>query len=132
MYELKNPIETTLVQYINGILKNFKERTRKSKSNSKKVKEDKEENQKTTFDNNNLNLFDMNEKNINSKPIDKVKIMFENLSSEEKLKVEKEAVKMCAATENIEEVFIYGIKRTSPNIYFNTIRKYIENILKNS
>lgn len=28
MYELKNPIETTLVQYINGILKNFKEEKR--------------------------------------------------------------------------------------------------------
>ena len=38
MYELKSPIETTLVQYIAGILKNFKEDTKKTKTNSTKEK----------------------------------------------------------------------------------------------
>ena len=134
MYELKSPIETTLVQYIAGILKNFKEDTKKTKSNStkekKSEKKDKKEKKKQTSDNANLNLFNLEDKIISLETKDELKIEFENLDKEQKLEVEKEAVNLCAEAEGISPEFLFTMKRNSPSIYFNTIRKYIEKTMK--
>lgn len=134
MYELKSPIETTLVQYIAGILKNFKEDTKKTKSNStkekKSEKKEKKEKKKQTSDNANLNLFNLEDKIISLETKDELKIEFENLDKEQKLEVEKEAVNLCAEAEGISPEFLFTMKRNSPSIYFNTIRKYIEKTMK--
>lgn len=138
MYELKNPIETTLVQYINGILKNFKEEKKKDKITTKKekvstklkTKERNKENQKTTLTNSTLNLFNLEDKIISLESKDEVKVIFESLPNEEKLKIEKEAVNLCAIKEDISSEFLFTMKRNSPNIYFNTIKKYIEKVIK--
>lgn len=138
MYELKNPIETTLVQYINGILKNFKEEKKKDKITTKKekvstklkTKERNKEKQKTTLTNSTLNLFNLEDKIISLESKDEVKVIFESLPNEEKLKIEKEAVNLCAIKEDISSEFLFTMKRNSPNIYFNTIKKYIEKVIK--
>ncbi len=134
MYELKSPIETTLVQYIAGILKNFKEDTKKTKSNStkekKSEKKEKKEKKKQTSDNANLNLFNLEDKIISLETKDELKIEFENLDNKQKLEVEKEAVNLCAEAEGISPEFLFTMKRNSPSIYFNTIRKYIEKTMK--
>ena len=136
MYELKSPIETTLVQYIAGILKNFKEDTKKTKTKSNSTKEkksekkEKKEKKKQTSDNANLNLFNLEDKIISLETKDELKIEFENLDNEQKLEVEKEAVNLCAEAEGISPEFLFTMKRNSPNIYFNTIRKYIEKTMK--
>lgn len=136
MYELKSPIETTLVQYIAGILKNFKEDTKKTKTKSNSTKEkksekkEKKEKKKQTSDNANLNLFNLEDKIISLETKDELKIEFENLDNEQKLEVEKEAVNLCAEAEGISPEFLFTMKRNSPSIYFNTIRKYIEKTMK--
>lgn len=138
MYELKSPIETTLVQYINGILKNFKEEKKKDKSlpskekvtKTIKAKEIKKETKKTTLTNSNLNLFNLDDKIISLEPKDELKVEFENLEDNKKIEVEKEAVKLCAEAEGISPEFLFTMKRNSPSIYFNTIRKYIEKTMK--
>lgn len=138
MYELKSPIETTLVQYINGILKNFKEEKKKDKSlpskekvtKTIKAKEIKKEAKKTTLTNSNLNLFNLDDKIVSLEPKDELKGEFENLEDNKKIEVEKEAVKLCAEDEKISPEFLFTMKRNSPSIYFNTIRKYIEKIIK--
>lgn len=138
MYELKSPIETTLVQYINGILKNFKEEKKKDKSlpskekvtKTIKAKEVKKETKKTTLTNSNLNLFNLDDKIVSLEPKDELKVEFENLEDNKKIEVEKEAVKLCAEDEKISPEFLFTMKRNSPSIYFNTIRKYIEKTMK--
>lgn len=138
MYELKSPIETTLVQYINGILKNFKEEKKKDKSlpskekvtKTIKAKEIKKETKKTTLTNSNLNLFNLDDKIVSLEPKDELKVEFENLEANKKIEVEKEAVKLCAEDEKISPEFLFTMKRNSPSIYFNTIRKYIEKTMK--
>jgi hypothetical protein len=138
MYELKSPIETTLVQYINGILKNFKEEKKKDKSlpskekvtKTIKAKEIKKEAKKTTLTNSNLNLFNLDDKIVSLEPKDELKGEFENLEDNKKIEVEKEAVKLCAEDEKISPEFLFTMKRNSPSIYFNTIRKYIEKTMK--
>lgn len=138
MYELKSPIETTLVQYINGILKNFKEEKKKDRSlpskekvtKTIKAKEIKKEAKKTTLTNSNLNLFNLDDKIVSLEPKDELKGEFENLEDNKKIEVEKEAVKLCAEDEKISPEFLFTMKRNSPSIYFNTIRKYIEKTMK--
>ncbi len=138
MYELKSPIETTLVQYINGILKNFKEEKKKDKSlpskekvtKTIKAKEVKKETKKTTLTKSNLNLFNLDDKIVSLEPKDELKVEFENLEDNKKIEVEKEAVKLCAEDEKISPEFLFTMKRNSPSIYFNTIRKYIEKTMK--
>lgn len=138
MYELKSPIETTLVQYINGILKNFKEEKKKDKSlpskekvtKTIKAKEIKKETKKTTLTKSNLNLFNLDDKIVSLEPKDELKVEFENLEDNKKIEVEKEAVKLCAEDEKISPEFLFTMKKNSPSIYFNTIRKYIEKTMK--
>lgn len=135
---LNKNIKTTLVQYINGVLKNiYKSETPKQ----------------------NLTLFGGNEvkektiiskkkikqarKGIKTKPLTNVMkelkdeveiprdvlIEFEKLDDYEKLKVEEQAVKLCSEDTGTKiEVIVY-LKQSSKIIYLNTIKKYIERVL---
>lgn len=135
---LNKNIKTTLVQYINGVLKNiYKSETPKQ----------------------NLTLFGGNEvkektiiskkkikqarKGIKTKPLTNamkdlkdevgiprdVLIEFEKLDDYEKLKVEEKALKLCSEEAKVSENFLLTMKEKSKVLYLNTIKKYIERAL---
>lgn len=138
---LTGNIKTTLVQYINGILKN--------------ISIDENLNNKQ-----NLTLFNniVKEKGLKSKkkinqarrgvkkpvissikdiisetetPISKdLMAEFNEYDEFEKLKIEEQALKICSQEEGIDINFLLTMKAKSKNIYLNTIRRYIERVLK--
>lgn len=136
---LNGNIKTTLVQYINGILKNIS--ADESSSNKQ-----------------NLTLFNniVKEKGLKSKKkinqarrsvkkpvISSIKdiitdtdipkdLMAEYNSYDEfeKLKIEEKALKICSQEEGIDVNFLLTMKSKSKNIYLNTIKRYIERVIK--
>lgn len=136
---LTKNIKTTLVQYINGVLKNIdrgeitekqnltlfnnevKEKTIISK---KKIKQARKSIKKS------INVTDI--KNLKEEldiPIDIIE-EFEKLDDYEKLKVEEEAIKLCSSDTGTNEKFLLLMKESSKVIYLNTIKKYIGQILE--
>lgn len=136
---LTKNIKTTLVQYINGVLKNIdrgeitekqnltlfnnevKEKTIISK---KKIKQARKSIKKS------INVTDI--KNLKEEldiPIDIIE-EFEQLDDYEKLKVEEEAIKLCSSDTGTNEKFLLLMKESSKVIYLNTIKKYIGQILE--
>ncbi|MDU1910318.1 chromosomal replication initiator DnaA [Fusobacterium sp.] len=136
---LNGNIKTTLVQYINGILKNIS--TDESSSNKQ-----------------NLTLFNniVKEKGLKSKKkinqarrsvkkpvISSIKDIitdtdipkdlmaeYNNYDEFEKLKIEEKALKICSQEEGIDVNFLLTMKSKSKNIYLNTIKRYIERVIK--
>lgn len=136
---LNGNIKTTLVQYINGILKNI---SADENSSNKQ----------------NLTLFNniVKEKGLKSKKkinqarrsvkkpvISSIKdiitdtdipkdLMAEYNSYDEfeKLKIEEKALKICSQEEGIDVNFLLTMKSKSKNIYLNTIKRYIERVIK--
>ncbi|BBA49655.1 replication initiator protein A [Fusobacterium varium] len=136
---LNGNIKTTLVQYINGILKNIS--ADESSSNKQ-----------------NLTLFNniVKEKGLKSKKkinqarrsvkkpvISSIKDIitdtdipkdlmaeYNNYDEFEKLKIEEKALKICSQEEGIDVNFLLTMKSKSKNIYLNTIKRYIERVIK--
>lgn len=136
---LNGNIKTTLVQYINGVLKNI---SLDENANNKQ----------------NLTLFNniIKEKGLKSKKkinqarrgvkkpvINSIKDIIsgtdisKDLMSEfneydefEKLKIEEQALKLCSQEEGIDINFLLTMKAKSKNIYLNTIKRYIERVIK--
>lgn len=136
---LNGNIKTTLVQYINGVLKNI---SLDENANNKQ----------------NLTLFNniVKEKGLKSKKkinqarrgvkkpvINSIKDIIsgtdisKDLMSEfneydefEKLKIEEQALKLCSQEEGIDVNFLLTMKAKSKNIYLNTIKRYIERVIK--
>ena len=134
---LNKNIKTTLVQYINGVLKNIyksetprqnlqlfnndvKEKTIISK---RKIKQARKGIKAKTLTNTIKDLKD--ELDI---PRD-VLIEFEKLDDYEKLKVEEKALKLCSEEAKVSETFLLTMKEKSKVLYLNTIKKYIEKVL---
>ena len=134
---LNKNIKTTLVQYINGVLKNLyksetpkqnlqlfnndvKEKTIISK---RKIKQARKGIKAKTLTNTIKDLKD--ELDI---PRD-VLIEFEKLNDYEKLKVEEKALKLCSEEAKVSETFLLTMKEKSKVLYLNTIKKYIEKVL---
>ena len=134
---LNKNIKTTLVQYINGVLKNIyksdtpkqnlqlfnndvKEKTIISK---RKIKQARKGIKTKTLTNAIRDLKD--EVGI---PRD-VLIEFEKLDDYEKLKVEEKALKLCSEEAKVSETFLLTMKEKSKVLYLNTIKKYIEKVL---
>ena len=134
---LNKNIKTTLVQYINGVLKNLykseiprqnlqlfnndvKEKTIISK---RKIKQARKGIKAKTLTNTIKDLKD--ELDI---PRD-VLIEFEKLDDYEKLKVEEKALKFCSEEAKVSETFLLTMKEKSKVLYLNTIKKYIEKVL---
>ncbi|WP_300362107.1 chromosomal replication initiator DnaA [Fusobacterium sp.] len=136
---LTKNIKTTLVQYINGVLKNIdrgeftekqnltlfsnevKEKTIISK---KKIKQARKGIKKT------ITVNDIKElKEDLDIPMDII-MEFEKLDDYEKLKVEEEAIKLCSNDTGTDEKFLLLMKESSKIIYLNTIKKYIGQILE--
>lgn len=134
---LNKNIKTTLVQYINGVLKNLyksetpkqnlqlfnndvKEKTIISK---RKIKQARKGIKAKTLTNTIKDLKD--ELDI---PRD-ILIEFEKLDDYEKLKVEEKALKLCSEEAKVSETFLLTMKEKSKVLYLNTIKKYIEKVL---
>jgi len=136
---LNGNIRTTLVQYINGVLKNI---SLDENANNKQ----------------NLTLFNniVKEKGLKSKKkinqarrgvkkpvINSIKDIisgtdiskdlmteFNEYDEFEKLKIEEQALKLCSQEEGIDVNFLLTMKAKSKNIYLNTIKRYIERVIK--
>lgn len=136
---LNGNIKTTLVQYINGVLKNI---SLDENANNKQ----------------NLTLFNniVKEKGLKSKKkinqarrgvkkpvINSIKdiisgtdiskdlmVEFNEYDEFEKLKIEEQALKLCSQEEGIDVNFLLTMKAKSKNIYLNTIKRYIERVIK--
>ncbi|MEG0235010.1 replication initiator protein A [Cetobacterium sp.] len=135
---LNSNIKTTLVQYINGVLKNLlSQESDVSKQNltlfnnivkekgliSKKKINQARRTVKKPVINSLKELID--ETDIS---VDILKI-FDEYDEYEKLKIEEQAIKLCSLEENIDVNFLLTMKRKSKKIYFNTIKKYIERVI---
>lgn len=136
---LNGNIKTTLVQYINGILKNIsvdemstgkqnltlfnnivKEKGLKSK---KKINQARRGVKKPVIS----NIKDI----ITDTEIPKdLMAEFNTYDEFEKLKIEEKALKICSQEEGIEISFLLTMKAKSKHIYLNTIKRYIERVLK--
>ncbi|WP_231549768.1 MULTISPECIES: replication initiator protein A [unclassified Cetobacterium] len=135
---LNSNIKTTLVQYINGVLKNLLSQ-----------EEDVSKQNLTLFNNIVKEKGLISKKKINQarktvkKPvinsikelIDETDIsidilkVFDEYDEYEKLKIEEQAINLCSLEENIDVNFLLTMKRKSKKIYFNTIKKYIERVI---
>ncbi len=136
---LNGNIKTTLVQYINGILKNIsadesssnkqnltlfnnivKEKGLKSK---KKINQARRSVKKPVIS----SIKDI----INDTDIPKdLMAEYNNYDEFEKLKIEEKALKICSQEEGIDVNFLLTMKSKSKNIYLNTIKRYIERVIK--
>lgn len=121
---LKNEIKTTLVQYINGILKNLKD----NKTENLQIFKTKES--KTTFENSKKESTNIKE-TINSFEKSDILMAFEKLSEKEKATFENLALEMCSKETDIDKSFLLTMKRKSLTIYWNTLKPYLEKILIN-
>ncbi|MEE0137695.1 hypothetical protein [Fusobacterium ulcerans] len=133
---LKNEIKTTLVQYINGILKNLKD----NKTENLQIFKTEElkttfknnlEKEKATFENSKKESTNIKEA-INSFEKSEILIAFENLSEKEKTTFENSALEMCSKETDIDKSFLLTMKSKSLTIYWNTLKPYLERILINN
>ena len=138
---LNSEIKSTLVQYINGILRNLRKMDRNARKSNK----------------NNLTLFNqiIREKPLKSKKqlkkarkhlknpaitnikdviedTDKKDIMqdYHGLDEFEKLIIEEKSLELCSQYEDIPKEFLYNLRKVSKRVYFITLKKYIGIALK--
>lgn len=136
---LNKNIKSTLVQYINGVIKNISKTETQNKQNL------------TLFGNNDVKektlitkkKIKQARKGIKTKPLAKmikefeeevdiprdVIEEFEKLDEYEKLKIEEKALKLCSQEAKVSEAFLLTMKEKSKVLYLNTIKKYIEKVL---
>lgn len=135
---LNNNIKSTLVQYINGILKNLQvEENDTNKQNltlfnnivkekglisKKKINAARKTVKKPAIN----SIKDL----INEEELSKdILLEFEKFDEYEKMKIEEKALKLCSQEEKIDVNFLLTMKSKSQKIYLNTIKKYIERVL---
>jgi plasmid replication initiation protein len=131
LYEsVKQDIKTTLVQYINGIMKNIKEEGKTlpsdgfSQSRETKVKmvgKDEKKEEVTEVISNKLLPKEENENQE-----DMTFEEFEKLDVKIREQLEKEAIELTVKKEKIPRKFLLDLKKKSIKIYFNTIKSNIE------
>ena len=138
--KLNTHVKTTLVQYINGVIRNMKseEKLYKKKYNrnnltlfaqpkSSVVLKNKKSSSKLKLSKPTIKSIKdiINETNLS----EDIMVRFEDLDDFEKLKIEEKALKICAIREKIEVSFLLTLKQKSKGIYMNTIKKYIAEVL---
>ncbi|WP_319200109.1 replication initiation protein [uncultured Ilyobacter sp.] len=119
LYEgVKYEIKTTVVQYINGIMKNVKPEIKEKKDKQKKS---------TKFDITNSQETDMVEDSLAQQRNELISIEeFNMLSNEKKKELEEIAIRLVSEKESVTEKSLMNLKKRSFSIYFNTIKKYIK------
>lgn len=119
---LNTDIKTTLVQYMNGVIKNMK---------TEKKAEKKE----------NLQLFKQGtvkpkKKNIPGEAIkrkvkpEQIEKMYNKLDEIQKIEVEQKALEICEKKEGVSISFLLQLKKKSEAIYMSTITRFIGEVLE--
>lgn len=115
---LKNEIQTTLVQYINGIMKNISIGSKNTKSNNEVPKK---------ISN---NIFKVQEDNFQNIFIDAPQEneleIFKKLDIFDKLKIEERALDLCVTKEEVDINFLLSMKEKSESLYLGAIKNYIK------
>ncbi|MFK4786226.1 chromosomal replication initiator DnaA [Fusobacterium sp. MFO224] len=134
---LNKNIKTTLVQYINGILKNMYKTNNGQKQNLTLFNNDVKE--KVMISKKKIKQARKGIKKSLTNTIKELKeeveiprdilIEFDKFDEYEKLKIEEEALKLCSEDTGTEESFLFVLKNNSKMIYLNTIKKYIGQVL---
>lgn len=142
---LNTEIKSTLVQYINGMLKNMRrsEETpliKSSKQNltlfthgakekpltsKKKIKNARKHLKKPTIN----SVKDIMDSPVPARQKDPL-LEFDKFDDYQKLKIEEKALKLCSEGENIDVNFLLTLKSKSKTIYLNTIKKYLVQALE--
>lgn len=142
---LNTEIKSTLVQYINGILKNLRKTDsekliKSSKQNltlfthgvkekpltsKKKIKNARRNLKKPTIN----SVKDIMDSPVPAREKDPL-LEFDKFDDYQKLKVEEKALKLCSEGEKIDVNFLLTLKSKSKTIYLNTIKKYIVQALE--
>lgn len=118
---VKQDIKTTLVQYINGIMKNIKIEVKEkglSNSNKENIRNEKE------IKGNKL-LPKEKKEELRNKEDEITLEEFEELDEKTRNELEKEAIKLTMKKGGISEKFLSDLKKRSFRIYFNTIKANI-------
>lgn len=134
---LNKNIKTTLVQYINGVLKNLNKNNNYQKQNLTLFNNDVKE--KVMISKKKIKQARKGMKKSLSNTIKELKeevdiprnilIEFDKFDEYEKLKIEEAAIKLCSEDTGTEENFLFILKNNSKMIYLNTIKKYIGQVL---
>ncbi len=139
--KLNTPVKTTLVQYINGVIRNMKSeeklhKKKYSKSNltlfghpKTNVVFKKKEKPATNLKLNKPTIKSIKDIMEEANLSEDIMVTFEGLDDFEKLKIEEKALKLCSKKEHIEVNFLLTLKQKSKGIYMNTIKKYIAEVL---
>lgn len=142
---LNTEIKSTLVQYINGILKNIRKTEdeiliKSSKQNltlfthgtkekpltsKKKIKNARKNLKKPTVN----SVKDLIDSPVPARQKDPL-FEFDKFDDYQKLKIEEKALKLCSEGENIDVKFLLTLKSKSKTIYLNTIKKYLVQALQ--
>jgi len=138
---LNSEIKSTLVQYINGILRNWRKMDRTSRKNNRNnLTLFNQTNRKVTLKSKKqLKKARKNLKNpstlsakedIEKKETKEIEKEFNKLDELEKLRVEEKAFELCSQYEDIPQDFLSNLRKVSKRVYFITLKKYINMILK--
>jgi len=142
---LNTEIKSTLVQYINGILKNIRKTEessliKSSKQNltlfthgakekpltsKRKIKNARKNLKKPTIS----SVKDIMDSPVPARQKDPL-LEFDKFDDYQKLKIEEKALKLCSEGENIDVNFLLTLKSKSKTIYLNTIKKYLVQALE--
>ncbi len=142
---LNTEIKSTLVQYINGILKNIRKKEegtliKSSKQNltlfshgakekpltsKKKIKNARKNLKKPTIS----SVKDIMDSPVPARQKDPL-LEFDKFDDYQKLKIEEKALKLCSEGESIDVNFLLTLKSKSKTIYLNTIKKYLVQALE--
>ncbi len=130
---LNKTIKTTLVQYINGVLKNL-DRELSEKPNLTLFGSEVKEKLMTSKKKINRTRKGMKPlatpiKNLEEDESKDIMEKFNKLDDYEKIKIEEEALKLCSQETSTDYNFLITLKNSSKMIYFNTIKQYIGQVL---
>ena len=103
---LQQEVETTLIQYINGILKNIKEDAEEMEVKKPQPKQNQ----------------------VVKPSVDKLEGLKKEMVEPKKSYSEEqiqEAIKKCCVAEGIEENFLIGLRKKTESVFMTTIKKYI-------
>ncbi len=120
--KLNTDIKTTLVQYMNGIIKNMKtERKAVKKENLQLFKQGSVKVKKPSMPGDSV------KRKIKPDQIEKI---YNNLDEIQKIEVEQKALELCEKKEGVSVSFLLQLKKKSEAIYMSTIVRFIGEVLE--
>ena len=113
-------IKTTLVQYINGVVKTMQSEEKAKKKENLQLFEPK------VIE---LKVEEQEEKQQVELSEEEVEILFNALEKKKKIEVEQKALEICEKQEGVAQAFLLQLKKRSEKIYKSTMSKFIGEVL---